>query len=151
MHVALDIALEANLSRNVAALEGELARLHYLRGEFDASGEHAKRAQALAKEIGDKLTVSIAGAYQAALSTRTGLYNAGRRQLEQHLKKAEEIGDYDLVAHIDILLADVLYNSGIDADKNEGRRRLNQVLTRLQEKQNASLAKQAQNILASHQ
>jgi serine/threonine protein kinase/tetratricopeptide (TPR) repeat protein len=148
MHVALVIARENNLTRNVAALETELTRLHYYKHEFEAAGNHAKRAQATAREIGDQPSVCLSGAYLAALSTRTGLFHAGIRQLEQYHKKASTIGDAELEAQIELLLGEVLLTHGGDEDKQNGRERLQKILVEAREGQNALMVKQAESLLA---
>lgn len=145
---ALEIATANNMKRNIAGLEVELARLHFCQGQLDNAAGHARRAQTLAQEIGDKNTLCLASAYLGALSAAGGLYHAGVRQLDQQSKTARGLGDATLERHISFLLGKTLFQLGNDDDKTRGRGLLEAIRSSAKESLRSCEALQIDKLLA---
>lgn len=151
LHTALEAARTAEMSRNVAALEVELAALHFRRRQLDAAKKHAGRASGLAKEIEDKPTLCMANSYLGALTAASGLLHAGTKQLRQQLVKAGEIGDKNLALQIQQLLGEILFEYGKEADREEGRTMLLDALAQATVLRQAPDIKRLQTVLSSPQ
>lgn len=145
---ALVIAEQANISRTVAALEAEMATLYYLKEDYAASRKHADRAQTVARELGDKTTLTRAAAYVGALTVNEGLFNAGISQIERQITKANDIGDVDLSMHLELLYAEALFKSDEEDDKKNGLEMLEKNLKLSEERELAPETKWIKELLA---
>jgi tetratricopeptide (TPR) repeat protein len=149
LHQALQAARTADMSRNVAALEVEVAAFHFRLRQFDPARKHAGRASALAKELEDKTTLCMASSYLGALTAAGGLLHAGTNQLRQQLVKAGEIGDKNLTLQVQQLLGEILFEFGKDSDRDEGRTLLLDALAQATLSRQAPDIKRLQAILSS--
>lgn len=149
LHQALEIARDSGMNRNVAALEVELASIHFQQREFDSAKKHAGRGSALAKEIEDRSTMCLASSYLGAISALGGLLHAGTSQMRQQLSKAVDIGDKPLALQIQQLLGEVLYSRGNEGDREEGRLFLEDALDQATKSEQAPEIRRIRAILDS--
>jgi len=145
---ALVVAEKANISRTVAALEAEMATLYYLKEDYTSSRKHAERAQTVARELGDKTTLTRAAAYIGALTVHEGLFHAGVSAIERQISQANEIGDVDLSMHLDLLHAEILFKGGEEEDKKTGREMLEKNMKLAEERELAPEIKWIKELLS---
>ncbi|PWB68092.1 hypothetical protein C3F09_12300 [candidate division GN15 bacterium] len=149
IHRALETARAAGMNRNVAALEVELAAIHFGQRQFDAARKHAGRASTLAKEIEDKPTLCAAASYLGALTAVGGLVHAGSNQIRQQLNKAQELGDKNLSVRIQQLLGETLYTLGKEGEREEGLALLQDALAQAEASRQVPEVKRIRTILNS--
>jgi tetratricopeptide (TPR) repeat protein len=126
---ALEVAESSGLIRNQAHILIALGDISLRQEKYRECQRYARKARTLSKETGEKVTEILAVGLAAAAEASQGLFNAGLRQLEDAVKRVEEVGTAAMIIRMKATLGRVLLKHGDGAkDAETGRKRLNEAL-----------------------
>lgn len=146
---ALEVAEQAQMTRNISHINLGLAAYWRESGNLVESRKFASRAQTTAKDIGDRPALIQATAHVAAITAAEGLYFAGIKQLRQQYDEALGLGDTLVTVQVGLLLGQTLLTCGKgETDQAEGRRLLETVLATARDRDLANDIKKIEQVLS---
>ena len=146
---ALDVVQERGLTRNEAVIHLDLAKVAMSLGDLKVCQAEVKKAEALSREIGDKLALCMATAMSGLLTVKSGLFRVGLRTIEQQVDLANRIEDIHLVIHVRSIFGEALFTGGDARDKERGEQLLRETLATAREKEFVPEADRIEKLLAT--
>lgn len=140
---------ERGLTRNEAVIHLDLAKVAMSLGDLKVCQAEVKKAEALSREIGDKLALCMATAMSGLLTVKSGLFRVGLRTIEQQVDLANRIEDIHLVIHVHSIFGEALFTGGDAKDKERGERLLRETLATAREKEFVPEADRIEKLLAT--